>query len=235
MKRFLLALGCAALALTSAAVAGEHRRGLVVSHSYSDTDGDGWMTRAEAAAAADRAFDNLDTDGDGRLTQADFDARFAALDREVEEALARADVEVERAHAQAREARSQARHARRQARAAAEDARNAERRVERIESRDGRVVERHVLVLRGDGAEDIEAPIPPVPPRAPRAPRLTGAGMFAHFEEADLDGDGALSREEFRAQQLRRFDADDANGDGRIRAPQPPAPPEAPVTPRPPR
>lgn len=232
MKRFLLALGCAALALTSAAAAGEHRRGLVIGHSFSDTDGDGWMTRAEAAAAADRAFDDLDTDGDGRLTQADFDARFAALDREVEEALARADVARERAHAQAREARAHAREARRQARAAAEDARNVERRVERIESRDGRVVERHVLVLRGDGADEIA---PPAPPRPPRAPRLTGAGMFAHFEEADLNGDGALSREEFRAQQLRRFDADDANGDGRIRAPQPPAPPEAPAAPRPPR
>ncbi len=231
MKRFLLALGCAA-AFTTAAAAGEHSR-VVIGHSFADTDGDGWMTRAEAAAAADRAFDNLDTDGDGRLTQADFDARFAALDREVEEALARADVEIERAHAQAREARTHAREARRQARAAAEDARNIERRVERTESRDGRVVERHVLVLRG--GEAAEAAIPPRPPRPPRPPQLSGAGMFAHFEEADLNGDGALSREEFRAQQLRRFDADDANGDGRIRAPRPPAPPEAPAAPRPPR
>jgi hypothetical protein len=63
-------------------------------------------------------------------------------------------------------------------------------------------------------------------------------------EEADRDGDGAVSREEFRAQHLRLFDASDGNGDGRIRLPdmpkppEPPAPPErpeAPVPPQPPR
>jgi Ca2+-binding EF-hand superfamily protein len=34
--------------------------------------------------------------------------------------------------------------------------------------------------------------------------------------EADLNGDGALSAEEFVAQALRYFDAADVDGDGRI-------------------
>ncbi len=65
---------------------------------------------------------------------------------------------------------------------------------------------------------------------------------FANSEESDLNGDGALSLDEFRAQHLRFFDASDANRDGRVRfsgpswdAPAPPAPPQAPEPPQPPR
>jgi hypothetical protein len=61
--------------------------------------------------------------------------------------------------------------------------------------------------------------------------------LLGNTEEADRDGDGALSREEFRAQQLRFFDASDANGDGRIRfehPPMPPMPPQPPAPPAPP-
>ncbi|MBN8608751.1 MAG: hypothetical protein J0L81_17675 [Caulobacterales bacterium] len=62
--------------------------------------------------------------------------------------------------------------------------------------------------------------------------------LIANSDEADTNGDGGLSREEFRAQQLRFFDASDANGDRRIRfeappvAPEPPAPPAPPEPPR---
>jgi hypothetical protein len=64
--------------------------------------------------------------------------------------------------------------------------------------------------------------------------------LFAHNGEADTNNDDALSREEFRAQQLRFFDASDANGDGRVRLqvadpPEPPTPPEPPAPPEPPR
>ena len=46
--------------------------------------------------------------------------------------------------------------------------------------------------------------------------------LMANSDEMDTNHDGAISREEFRAQQLRFFDASDANGDGRIRF-EPPA------------
>ncbi|MBK8542916.1 MAG: EF-hand domain-containing protein [Caulobacteraceae bacterium] len=58
--------------------------------------------------------------------------------------------------------------------------------------------------------------------------------LIANSEEADRDGDGALSREEFVAQHLRFFDASDANGDGRVRFEEPPRPPEPPAPPAPP-
>ena len=61
--------------------------------------------------------------------------------------------------------------------------------------------------------------------------------LIANSEEADRNGDGALSREEFVAQHLRFFDASDANGDGRVRfePPVPPTPPAPPAPPEPPR
>jgi hypothetical protein len=64
--------------------------------------------------------------------------------------------------------------------------------------------------------------MPPAPPM-----------MFMHPGEADRNGDGALSRDEFVAQQLRYFDANDADGDGRIRVETPPRTPAAPAPPRP--
>lgn len=99
-------------------------------------------------------------------------------------------------------------------------------------------------------------PRPPRPPRVMhmRGPRGMGpaAGpvmfmMFAHSGEADLNGDGALSKDEFVNQQLRFFDAADANRDGKVKfdpppmvhldldMPEPPEPPEAPTPPAPPR
>jgi hypothetical protein len=69
-----------------------------------------------------------------------------------------------------------------------------------------------------------------------------GLMIFAHAGEADSNGDGAVSRQEHIAQQLRFFDAADVNGDGKIKfdpppmPPVPPAvqPPEAPPAPPPP-
>lgn len=60
--------------------------------------------------------------------------------------------------------------------------------------------------------------------QANEAPRLRGALPFAGAEEADRNGDGQISKEEFVTQQLRFFDAADASGDGRLKAPaRPPA------------
>lgn len=60
--------------------------------------------------------------------------------------------------------------------------------------------------------------------------------MLMHSDEADTNGDGALSKQEMVTQHLRFFDAGDANGDGKIKfdPPEPPRPPEPPEPPAPP-
>lgn len=258
--RLALALGAAVAALTAAAAADS--RGathVIVRHGPEtriDADRDGWITRAEASAAAERMFDEMDSNDDGRLTEADhppmsdFDIRVEApdidiqipdieveelegedgerrvrvirrvdgerIEREVELALERAEREIERAE--------------REAERAAREAERAEREVRRH-------VDREVVVIHGGGHGEWTArapsapPVPPVPPAPPRLPMFMM--MVASSEEADLNGDGALSRDEFRAQQLRFFDASDANGDGRIRFEPPPEPPAPPAPPEP--
>jgi len=336
--RFALSLGAAIAALTLAASAHTEHQRIFIRHAGApggdlniDADNDGWVTRAEASAAADRVFDELDTNNDGQLDQRDhaalngFNIRFDVPDIHVDvpeihlleggddEADADADddddnargvvvlqddqghrtvriirrgehldaatrAEIERAVQQAQRAAEQAERvaeqAQRQADAAQRDAdraseeaerqaeqaerqaeraqreaermaeraeRDAERATERAErdaeraSEDAeRHVERNVVIVRGHGgawasADGVIAPIPPVPP----VPAVPPAPMFmmliANSDEADLNGDGALSREEFRAQHLRFFDASDANGDGRIRFEEPPIPPTPPT------
>jgi hypothetical protein len=113
-------------------------------------------------------------------------------------------------------------------------------------------VERNVTVITRDGDDDEEmaapeAPGTPAPPHAahaPMPPHHAHPPMFmmllANSDEMDTNHDGAISRDEFRAQQLRFFDASDANRDGRIRfepppePPVPPTPPAAPAAPTPP-
>ena len=75
--RFALSLGVAFAALTLAASAHtDHQRTVIRHHGGGmdlniDADEDGWVTRAEASAAADRAFDQMDGNDDGRLDSAD--------------------------------------------------------------------------------------------------------------------------------------------------------------------
>ena len=94
---------------------------------------------------------------------------------------------------------------------------------------------------RGDRSDDGDHVRPPHPPHPP-----VFMMIFANSEEADRNGDNALSKDEFVNQQLRFFDAADANGDGRIKfdpppmmeppePPQPPQPPAPPAPPQPPR
>jgi hypothetical protein len=187
------------------------------------------------------------------------------VERAMEEAerhMERAERDAERAEREAERAEDLAerhsemaeRHAERAARHAERAARDAERHVQRYVYRSGDG-ERDVIIIRGEGGswssdEDDEpalAPLAPIPPLAPIAaiapvppvPPLPPAPHFmmliANSEEADRNGDGALSREEFVAQHLRFFDASDANGDGRIRFEEPPEPPAPPTPPEPPR
>jgi hypothetical protein len=71
---------------------------------------------------------------------------------------------------------------------------------------------------------------PPGPGRPPR-PHHPPIGMFmiASMDEADANGDGKVSKDEFRTLHLRYFDAADVNGDGQIKLP--PAPPMPPAPP----
>ncbi|MGD9967331.1 MAG: hypothetical protein AB7T59_12470 [Hyphomonadaceae bacterium] len=177
------------------------------------------------------------------------------IEREVERAMEEAERHMERAERDAERAERHAeqaereaeRHAERAARHAERAARDAERHVQRYVYRDGEG-DREVIVIRSDGGSwssaegDVHAippvpPTPPVPPVAPAPPAPHFMMLIANAEEADLNGDGALSREEFVAQHLRFFDASDANGDGRVRfeRPVPPTAPEPPAPPEPPR
>lgn len=56
---------------------------------------------------------------------------------------------------------------------------------------------------------------PPPPPPGAGGTGGPGGGMFARL---DTNGDGAIDRDEFRAQAARRFDRMDANKDGTIDA-----------------
>jgi hypothetical protein len=155
----------------------------------------------------------------------------ARIEREIEEAMERAEEHIERAEREAERAARQAERAER-------DAERAARRV-RVERHgdDGR----EIVIIRSHGGEWTDedggvmaiAPVPPVPPVPPIAPHFMM--LIANSEEADANGDGALSLEEFRNQHLRFFDASDANGDGRVRFERPPEPPAPPAPPEPPR
>lgn len=186
----------------------------------------------------------------------------ARIEREIDEATSRADAAVERAERAAERADRMSERAEREAERAAERAeRDAERAAERAEH-EGRYVRRirtdggrEIIIIRSDDGEggswtNLEGapPVPPVPgvpptpavapvPPVPPVPPMPFMMLIANSEEADRNGDGALSREEFVAQHLRFFDASDANGDGRVRydPPRPPEPPVAPTPPEPPR
>jgi hypothetical protein len=223
MKRFALALGCAAVALTAAASAQSQDRVFIRHHggpaAQIDADNDGWVTRAEATNAADRIFAELDTDRDGRLSAQDRQAHHVEIRMDGGLDIDRAERDAERA---ARHAERAARHAERE----------VERHVERIEREGGHEGRRTIIIEHGDDHHGLEAPEAPHPPAPPRPPMFLM--LLANSEEADLNGDGALSRDEFRAQHLRFFDASDANGDGRIRFTPPPEPPQPPAPPAPP-
>lgn len=142
-----------------------------------DADKDGVITRAEAAAAADRLFDEMDKEKKGYLTAEDFKPPMHG----------RGGPEGRRDH-----------------------------------------MDRDDRDRRGpDGPGG-----PPRPPRPPHPPM--GLFVMASIEEADANGDGKISKDEFRALQLRFFDAADVNGDGKLKLPpRPPEPPEPPAPPPP--
>ncbi len=266
--KFAIAFAVAALGATGVAAYADQANRVIIRHHGGammdmDANHDGWLTRAEAAAGADRMFDHLDTNHDGRLTDADR----AHMDDDV-------DVRIgdgEGAPGADDENCTRSREGNRitvicngGGGSGGEGGQRVERRViirpgdhaappaqggAQAGNQAGSHVEREVTVITrdGDDDDDMATPEPPAVPEAPRAPappRIPHPPhppmfmmLMANSEEMDTNHDGAISREEFRAQQLRFFDASDANGDGRIRfepppePPVPPAPPAAPVAP----
>jgi hypothetical protein len=194
--------------------------------------------------------------GDVRVIRDDLDEETEErIEREVERAVEQAEEHAERAE---RDAERAERHAERVEREVERAVERAEREAERDAQRSGHRVQRfrdgdrQVIIIRdGEGGgswtslEGGVAPVPPVPPvspvpmvaPAPPVPPMPFMMLIANSDEADRNGDGALSREEFVAQHLRFFDASDANGDGRVQfePPTPPVPPVAPTPPEPPR
>jgi len=77
--KFALSLGVALAALTLAASADSNDTHVFIRHGGMDlnldADSDGWLTRAEAAAAAERMYAEMDTNDDGRLDGEDHSAR----------------------------------------------------------------------------------------------------------------------------------------------------------------
>ena len=254
--KFALAFVMALSATGVAAYAHEVNR-IVIRHGGGpamDMDGnrDGWLTRAEASAGADRMFAELDTNHDGRLTDAD---RPHEDDFDVELSGPEGLPAVDESNCTRTVEPAQGGHGQRVTVICNgdDDAQGGERRViirrgdhAAPHAENGRRVERDVTIIRrGDDEHDGIAP--PAPPAAPGTPHAMVAPLPPHpphppmfmmlmasSDEMDTNHDGAISRDEFRAQQLRFFDASDANGDGRIRfepPPEPPVPPTPPVAP----
>lgn len=232
--RLALALGVAFAAMTAVAFAQSDRifiRHHGGAHETIDANDDGFVSRAEASASADRVFAEMDSNDDGRLTDADHPP-MEEFNIRVPEPGTAGDCTTTIDPPSAREGED------RRVTVICNGDGEGERRVVRRHGEAGETAEeRTVTVIHGghggewtseDGAV---APIPPVPPVPPHPPMFI---MMYGNSEADLNGDGAMSQDEFRAQHVRYFDAADANRDGRVRLQRPPAPPEPPAPPAPP-
>lgn len=301
--RLAMALGAGLAALTIAGAAQSQQRivlNMAGPGASADADNDGWISRAEAANAADSSFERLDSNDDNRLDAEDRRAFTAHLlgpgceyDEEGEGDERRVEVRCERTSTASgqdisivnidednctREESGDENDRRVVVRCVNEAGEGGNRRVlvrptpngdvrvirpggeddncrreETNENGQRRVTvtctgsdgERTIDTTPGASGDRIErrsgesvwveaAPLIPPIPLIPPVPPIPMA--IAFDGEADLNGDGGLSREEFRAQQLRYFDASDVNDDGRIQAPpRPPEPPMPPAPPEPPR
>ena len=94
----------------------------------------------------------------------------------------------------------------------------ADARFDRMDAnKDGKLTADEMRPRRPMG--DASATPPAPPPADAAAPPAGSAGRGERmFARLDANGDGAIDRDEFRAQAARRFDRVDANKDGKIDA-----------------
>ncbi|MFZ2031704.1 MAG: hypothetical protein WAU68_15435 [Vitreimonas sp.] len=263
--KFVLAFAVAALGATGVAAYAEQGDHVMIMRHHGgpmmdiDTNHDGWITRAEATAAADRMFEHMDSNHDGRLTEADHPQMEHDVDVRIGgpgELPAPDDRNCTRTTEPGPDGHGQRVtvicHGDDEAGGGTSERRVIIRRgdheaPEASNSEHQRVERNVTIITRDDGDDGVAppappaapgtphpamAPMPPRPPHPPHAPMFMM--LFANSEEMDTNHDGAISRDEFRAQQLRFFDASDVNGDGRIRFEPPPEPPMPPMPPMPP-
>ncbi|KAF0176511.1 MAG: hypothetical protein IV086_14735 [Hyphomonadaceae bacterium] len=223
MKRVLLLAGAAFAAVAVGALAHaddrqERREVRIERHMERigriDANTDGFVTRAEAQAEAERMFGELDGDNNGKLDAAD---RVGGPHVMIHRMGAGPDGGRQHGHGHGHGAR----------RGADDD---VDVTVRTTENGGQTVIERREVRIDRAAPKDGAAPMPFRPPHPPMAMML-----FMHSDEADRNGDGALSKDEFVAQQLRYFDAADVNSDGKIKFEAPPMPPMPPAPPQPPR
>lgn len=203
-----------------------------------DANHDGWITRDEASAAADRMFDELDANHDGRLTAADHPAMGEHMHM-MHGGPDGADLAPDANCTTTNSTQHSSDNGHRTERRVTIICNGDDAQAPHAQSGQSHTERDVTVIVRNDGDEAVAPPAPPQAPEPPAPPHAPMAMMLlASMEEADTNHDGALSREEFRAQQLRFFDAADVNGDHRIRAHEmpeaPPAPPEPPAPPAPP-
>jgi hypothetical protein len=266
--RLGLALGAAVIAITAAVAYADSEGGRRFAfhrgeHVSADTNGDGWLTRDEAAAQADRLFADLDRDNNSRLNDRDGELLEQEVEAEVERAMEGFELDMEQMELELegldeeieREVAASLQHLNDTNCETTTESSDGEVRTTTVcrdlegANDDGeRRTDRRVHVVRHRNGDRFVHPVPPIPPvppvphvmpvppvpPMPPIPHIHGPVFWGggDNDESDLNGDGWLSREEFRAQQLRYFDAQDANNDGRVRYDEPPEPPTPPEPPR---
>ena len=224
-----------------------------------DANHDGWISRAEASAQIDRMFEHMDANHDGKLDESDHaamrtnfelhreggehgdhdvrtesdghggtvvhlpDGREIHIDRDGN---GEGDVHVETSG----DGRNRTVII---TRGGDGDHDGDEHHGGHGDHSDTTTIERNVTIVRSGDGRHGDHDGPPMPHAMHMGPPMAMM-MFASSEEADVNGDGALSQEEFRNLHLRFFDAGDVNGDGKVRMHMPPVPPEPPTPPTPP-
>lgn len=203
MKKIVLALGLSAIALAGTAYAAQAGAlGPQVRAMMADPLGNATVTRAEAQAKAGELFDRLDLNHDGKLDQADRDVRvmqhFDEIDTNHDGTISKDEFLA--AHRRMME------HGPGMPGAMGGPGPMADHDMGQHE------MGRHDMD-RGHGERDHMGH----GHMGPGEMRGRGAGMaMALLGQADANHDGVVTRQEFVAAALKRFDAADTNHDGKV-------------------